>query len=175
MADKRSDGTKYAVGDWFSRIEYARVMATTGTSFSIRAETGKEWSVGRDIVEAQAWSATQFTSEEKISCSEMGAVFASAGDAVFCVTYTKKIVVADIVTELETADVSTLAKRRKLAKAFTVGEERKLVGYLTSTKHEMGRYPVVDLEVPEGAYNRRLVDTRTLKSLILKNVRYTLK
>ena len=40
--------------------------------------------------------------------------------------------------------------------------------------HEMGRVPVQDLEIETG--NReRLVDLRTLKSIVFNNVKYELK
>ena len=51
------------------------------------------------------------------------------------------------------------------------GTERTLIGHFLSSEPLLGRSYVIDLEVNE----RRLVDHRTIKSLITQNVRYVLK
>ena len=53
------------------------------------------------------------------------------------------------------------------------GENRTLVGYKVSTENLMGRVNVVDLEVT--GHNLRQVDLRTIKSLIVNNVKYVVK
>lgn len=53
------------------------------------------------------------------------------------------------------------------------GENRTLVGYKVSTENLMGRVNVVDLEAT--GHNLRQVDLRTIKSLIVNNVKYVVK
>ena len=91
--------------------------------------------------------------------------------------FDKKISQKDIVDTLaslvEVPDKKT--ELNKLAKSMLAGSERRMVGYLTSTEPKMGRSTVVDLEQPTSSHRLRLVDHRTLKELILRNVRYVLK
>lgn len=53
------------------------------------------------------------------------------------------------------------------------GENRTLVGYKVSTENLMGRVNVVDLEAT--GHNLRQVDLRTIKSLIVNNIKYQVK
>ena len=53
------------------------------------------------------------------------------------------------------------------------GENRTLIGYKVSTENLMGRVNVIDLEVT--GHNLRQVDLRTIKSLIVNNVKYVVK
>lgn len=71
---------------------------------------------------------------------------------------------------LDGADLSTSAKRKRVAKDLQVGPERVMHAYALDT-HELGRIPVFDLD----NNGHRLVDLRTLKWLTFKNTRYELK
>lgn len=48
-----------------------------------------------------------------------------------------------------------------------------LIGHLVKSEQHMGRSLVIDLEAPAGN-NFRQVDHRTIKSIVLRNVRYVL-
>jgi hypothetical protein len=53
------------------------------------------------------------------------------------------------------------------------GTNRTLVGYKVSTENLMGRVNAIDLEVT--GYAQRQIDLRTIKSLIVNNVKYQVK
>lgn len=55
------------------------------------------------------------------------------------------------------------------------GTERTLRGRLISAEPLLGRSKVEDLDIPETEHRMRLVDHRTLKSLTVNSVQYTLK
>lgn len=60
-----------------------------------------------------------------------------------------------------------------MAKALGEGETCTLIGHFIENDYFMGRTLVIDLEAP--IYNRfRQVDHRTIQSIILRNVKYTL-
>lgn len=90
-------------------------------------------------------SSSQFSKTEKISRTQMVEHLESAGDKVFTVVFDK-------------AD----------------GTERTLVGHLVSIEPKMGRSQVKDLNITSGN-PMRLVDHRTLKSLIINGVKYVVK
>jgi hypothetical protein len=101
----------------------------------------------------------------------------SAGDSIFTVTFDKKVNRKTIATALMNLKELPAKKTHanKVAESMMMGEERTLVGHLTSSEPTMGRSTVVDLEIDSSKYNLRLVDHRTVKQLILQNVRYVLK
>lgn len=91
---------------------------------------------------------------------------------------------ADVFSRIENTNKTELAK--KLLEAgdtvFTVefvkqgGEPRILRGRLVKEDPLMGRAMVEDLDIPNGILsNIRQVDLRTLKSLIIGNVKYVVK
>ena len=113
-------------------------------------ETGTTFGVeGNDILE-QAMSADQFDKTVKVNMSVMADKMSHAYRQPFTVTFEKK-------------DKSM----------------RKLRGYLLPKQAEisLGRAKVLDLDVPMDHEKGRVrwVDLRTIKSLIVGNVRYRLK
>ena len=71
-------------------------------------------------------------------------------------------------------------KRRKVIREVLTGDSRTLIGRLNvdayrSAEHDpesLGRMKVIDLEVPQGERNERLIDHRTVTELIVDGVRY---
>lgn len=91
---------------------------------------------------------------------------------------------ADVFSRIENTNKTELAKRLLEAgdTVFTVefvkqgGELRTLRGRLVKEDPLMGRAMVEDLDIPLHAVsNIRQVDLRTLKSLIIGNVKYVVK
>jgi len=159
-----------------------KILGKRGNNFSVENEEGMTWTVAGSILQNEAFSATQFTKEREVSRTEMVEALESAGDSVFTVVFDKKVSqksIAQEITDLQADEegFQTMSKRdiNKLAKTLLAGTERRLVGYLASTEPKMGRSTVVDLEIATDKHRLRLVDHRTIKELVLRNVRYTLK
>jgi hypothetical protein len=173
----RSNPTQLKVGDRLSRVSYMEVVGRSGSNFTVKNEEGMEWSIAGSLLQNEAYCASQYTAEREVSRTEMIEALESAGDSVFTVVFDKKISQKDIVETLQALDSVPTKKTdlNKLAKSMLAGSERRMVGYLASTEPKMGRSTVVDLEVPATEHRLRLVDHRTVKELILRNVRYVLK
>ena len=175
--ETRSNPEALKAGDRLSRVSYMEVISKAGTSVRVRNEEGMIWTIAASILQNEAYAAGQYDEEREVSRTEMVEALESAGDSVFTVVFDKKISQKDIVSTLQELDEIPDKKTElnKLAKSMLAGSERRLVGYLASTEPKMGRSTVVDLEVPTNKHRLRLVDHRTVKELILRNVRYVLK
>lgn len=138
------------VGEVLSSTMYLTVKAISTQTDSIEVEDidGKRFTIrGSQLIEKSMTSASQYDKEEKVNRTAMAAILSSAGDAVFTVVF------------------------EKLDKT-----ERELTGRLVDSENLMGRANVDDLVTTDLARGRRRqVDFRTLKSLILKGTKYTLK
>lgn len=140
------DFNKLKQGDILSSTMYLTVQSKDNDSIKVKDSFGREFTVkGPKLIEETMNSAQQFTKEEKVSRTKAAEVFTNVGDSVFTVVFDK-------------AD----------------GSERVLVGKLLNTEGLMGRSNVTDLQITSGS-NLRLVDHRSIKSLIAKGTKYTVK
>jgi hypothetical protein len=170
-AAAKLDASALKAGDFLSRISYMRVLGVDGDSVEVENKDGFRWSVRKSILEAEACAADQFSTEQKVTRTELARILEQdVRDSVFSACFTKLPDPRDQEALLDGADISTTAKRRRLAKELTVGKERVIFAHITDT-HEMGRLPVHDLE----AKGERLVDLRTVKWVVFGNTKYEVK
>ena len=126
-------------------------------------------------------SAQAYDSEEKITRTQLVEHMMNAKESCFTVTFSKKvddkwvnkIISESITSEKQFKDAKLI---KETAKQLAAGEEVTMVCQMRSraTDTNMGRSPVLDLNSKPGM-NYRQIDHRTVSSLILKNVLYTLK
>jgi hypothetical protein len=148
-----------------------RVLSNNGNCVEVENKDGFKWSVAKSILEAETCSAHQFEDVRRVTRTELARILEQeVRDSVFSACFTKLPDPKDQETLLEGADISTAAKRRRLAKDLSLGKERVIFAYITDT-HEMGRLPVYDLE----AKGERLVDLRTVKWVVFGNKKYEVK
>lgn len=135
------------VGEKISYTDYLTVQSVNSrdNSIVVKNVAGQEFTVKGRTLVESMNSGSQYTTTEKISRTQMVEKLESAGDKVFTVVFDK-------------AD----------------GEERTLTGHLVSLEPKMGRSQVRDLNI-SGSNPLRLVDHRTLKSLILNGIKYVAK
>ena len=134
------DASQLKEGDFLSRISYMRVISVDGDHVEVENEAGFRWSIGRSILEAEAVSSNQFRKTSKVTRTELARILEQdVRDSVFSVSFTKMPDGADQEKTLADADLSTQAKRRRLAKELSVGKERILHGY-SADSHELGAY-----------------------------------
>ena len=170
MPPKRLDASALKPGDIMSRVSYMRVVAVDGDSVQVENADGFKWTISKAILEAEAHSSSQYTESIKVNRTELARLLEQdVRDTAFSACFTKLPDAADQEALLASADLSTPAKRKRVARDLGVGKERVMHGHIVDT-HELGRLPVFDLE----AHGDRLVDLRTLKWLVFKNKRYTL-
>ena len=63
---------------------------------------------------------------------------------------------------------------KKLSKEIITGKEVNMTCFLTDSENQLGRSVVIDLSADPKS-NFRQIDHRTVNSIILKNVKYTVK
>jgi hypothetical protein len=164
--------------EWLSGTVYYQILSSNGNSQSVVDSYGNKLSVGNSVLGNEMISASQYDTEERVTRSDMVDKLLNAGSCVFTVTF-KKQLTGERVQELleeEKYDGQPPAKKRKLCdKVLKSGETREMVAYLLSTEHNLGRTNCIDLNLPANSYRVRQVDHRTVESLILRRVKYTLK
>lgn len=137
------------VGEVLSTTIYATVLQRNSDGILVRDSLGQEYEIrGQKLIEESMSSGSQFTQTVALSKTELAALLIMAGDKVFTVTFIK-------------AD----------------GTSRTLTGHLVDTENHMGRSNVIDLVVKKSLKENglRQVDHRTIQSLILAGIKYTLK
>lgn len=176
---KRCDASKIQVGDKLSRIAYYDVQSIDNDRITVCNENGFSFGLTKDIAENEMFSANQHTEEKTVTRTELAQVMENeVRDAVFTVTFDKQPKPEDAAETLKRAvqddsdAVKEPKKRKKLAASLLHGEERVLVGHLVASEPLMGRSVAIDLDVPAKQHRRRLIDHRTLKSLVVRNTKF---
>ena len=173
-----TDTTQLRPGDRLSRTSYVEIVQRTPNGFKVKNESGFSWDIGGSIIANEMYTAHQYDEEVSVSRTEMVEILENAGDAIFTVTFGKKVsekAVRDAIGLLLDSGENNTAAIRRTAKELLAGEQRTLIGYLVHTEPKMGRSQVVDLEKPTNSHRLRLVDHRTVTSLVLRNKKYVLK
>lgn len=138
---------KISVGEHISYTDYLTVKSINKADGSIvvKNTSGNEMTVRGKTLIEGMHSGNQFSTTEKLSRTAIIEKLEQAGDKVFTVVFLK-------------ADSS----------------ERTLTGHLLAVEPKMGRSSVRDLNIQSGN-PIRLVDHRTIMSLIFDNVKYVAK
>jgi hypothetical protein len=116
-------------------------------------------------------NASVFGKEEKLCLTKVAKILEEANTVCFTVCFNAKVdekVVKEKISSLTAADLKNKSKVSEIAKEIMHGKETVLVGRLSKAMGKLGRSLVIDL--PTQGY--RQVDHRTLKWLIIKNVKY---
>jgi hypothetical protein len=134
------------------KVEYG---STQRGGFSVSNEDSFEWNIGSNIIKEECYS-TQFKETIKTPKTGIAEILMNANDAIIQVCFEK-----------------------------ANGDERILTGYVIGAEVVLGRTIAIDIEKPkkirkgkddkEYDERQRLVDHRTLKWLIYKNVKYSVK
>jgi len=179
---KRVNYQNLKPGDRLFELNYYKVLGVNDTgnpldTVSLEDQAGAVINVTRGIVEDVMFCTSQYNKEEKVTKRRLAQILEAAGHASFRVTFLKQVASNSVADGLDGSDLSTQAKRRKLVKTLMEGETRVMHARLHRSEEddvqmELGRFRVVDLEIPKGEHNERLVDTRTVSELILEGVRY---
>lgn len=172
-------------GSKLSETQYYSVEKIQGNQVQLKNALGEDIVVDKGYVESCLISADQFESEEKLTRTELAALFLKSTNIALTVSFNKKVDKADVVKEIMDAYEGSTPKTIKSAieKALNKGlkgEERILVGYHTGVQDDFGRVSAIDMNIEKDAskaYNTqlRLVDPRELNYLILKGVKYSVK
>jgi len=114
-------------------------------------------------------NANVFEKEEKLPLTKVVKMLKGAHSTAFTVCFTCKVDEKQVSEKLSALSEIEYADKKTVAKNVLVGKESTVVGRLSSTEGKLGRSLVHGLE-----YARQFaqVDHRTIKWLILRNVKY---
>ena len=165
-------------GNVISTTEYLEITGVERKGYKVvDLDSGVPFLIDKDLAEAYDKADTHDTSL-KLSMTELADVLVNAGSKVFTVTYNKKpepLEVAEAILQMTAKDSKSKTKVGQLMK----GGLRTLRGRLQKAEPTLGRSNVIDLDVKKekGTYDnrRRLVDHRTIVSIIIGDVLYTVK
>jgi hypothetical protein len=166
------------VGERLALHNYYVVTAVDAQWIHCQDHLGNNVKIGRPIVEQSMSSTTQYHTSVRATRTQMAQRLEGVGHAAFRVTFTKQVTHTTVADGLDTQDLGTQAKRRKVVKDLMVGENRVMHARLwrssdDDVEMELGRYRVVDLEASKpGKIEMRMVDTRTISELVVEGVRY---
>ena len=169
---KKSDAALWdkkdlAVGNWFSRTSYFHVKEISGDEVKTSCD-GKEVVVSKDILEQEMYNAGVYAKEEKLALTKVVKVLKEANSAAFTICFNCKIDEKVVQEKLSGVSEKEFKDAKSLAKELLTGKESTAVGRLSKTEGKLGRSLVIGLP----ANNFVSVDHRTIKWLILKNVKY---
>lgn len=171
---KRCDSKKVTRGDYFSLYGFGRIIRVPGREiggfFEVQNHTGFTYQVARDVLENEYAFADQHASEEKIARTKVIQVLRDSPRTAMTVVYTKKVDPKTVATELAEGqgDIKPRTWAAKVKKLLE-GEQRTLIGHHVNSFDVHGR---LRFTCKEGL---RLIDPRTIKSLVVGQVRYEVK
>lgn len=173
------------VGSVLSETQYYKVEAIKGDRVQFVTDAGETVTVNAGYVENLLVSADQFSSEQKITRTDMAELLIQNRNVVMTLNFNKQIKEGDVLTEIEAAyQNSTPAQRtanfKKAIKKALNGEERTMTGRHHGSKDDFGRIHFIDMNIdkePGKSYDtrQRLVDPRTLNWLIVNGTKYIAK
>lgn len=171
--------TSVQPGDYVSCTMFYQVTdRKPGETTLATADKRRTVSVVGDGVLSNEFYTSKAISEKKVCRSVIAAILRSAKDAVIEVKFLKKCETKaqdGLVKEIAEGKHETRTKRQRLdlVKRLTQGPERTLIGRVLGTDEiNAGRTTMIDLAVDPNAHRVRLVDHRSILSVVYKNVRY---
>jgi hypothetical protein len=168
---QRCDFRKVKVGNVFSRHSFGTVIAIRGDMLQLRNSEGYEWTIDANILIQEFSFAEQYDEEEKVSRTRIIEVLTENPGTAMTVCFMKKAKPGDVAKELA-AGQGSLTQRawNTKVKDLMEGEERVMVGQHHGTWDEHRR-----LHFNEATKGNRLVDPRTIRWLICRRTKYTVK
>lgn len=174
-----TDPNAVSPGDYVSCTMFYRVVGRTpGETKVMTADQRGTCSVLGDAVLANEFYTCKASVEKKVCRSVIAAILRSAKDAVVQVTFRRKCEAKSqeaLIREIADGEHPTSTKRQRLelVQKLTQGPERVLTGQVLGTDEvNAGRTTMVDLTIDPLTNRVRLVDHRSIISVVYKNVRY---
>ena len=162
---------KVVVGSIWTRHDSGEVTKVEGNTVFLKNNKGDEWNITGQLVSSQFNFADQSEQDIKITRTEMIGILKDNRQTAMTVVYHKKpdgLAISKLLKDGQgnLTDRAWLIKINKIV----LGEERTMIGhhYGSFDDHERLRFK-------EHGKGQRLIDTRTLKQVIVNCVSYTIK
>lgn len=167
----RCDIAKIKEGSVWTRHDSGKVIGIRGNKIDVKNDKGDTWELTDLLVASQFSFADQSDQELKITRTEMIAVLKDNIQTAMTVVYKKKADVGVVASELAIGQngQSDRAWKSKV-KTLIEGVERVMVGHHYGTMDAHDR-----LQFREHGKGPRLVDTRTLQSVLVNRTQYVIK
>jgi len=170
---------KVKVDSVFSRHSHGVVVAIDRREgyATLKNSVGRQWDIGLNILEWECSFADQFDSEETVSTTKAIEILQDSPMTSMTIVFHKKAKDDEVSSLLAKGQGSLSAKDWKaMVKKSTAGEERTMVGHHTGNFDVFKRlYFTEQVNERSKEPETRLVDTRTLKMVIVNRVKYTVK
>jgi len=183
------------VGDVLSEIQHYRVTDLTKTEIEVVNERNEKFWIENTIAENGCNSATEFNEEIKVTRTEIIDIFLKSSRIAMTVVFNKQKKESEAKKELyalyakDSGKIISKDEYKKnvntVMKTIFKGEERVMTGRHYGNLDERGRMFFIDMKQPnetvtakdgtEYDKRQRLVDGRTITSLIVDNIRYIVK
>ena len=167
------DKNSLSVGNWFSGTRYFQAVSSKGDEVVCKSE-GQQITISKDILEYEMNNANVFATEEKLPLTKVATRLTEANNTAFTVCFNCKVdekVVREKLSKCNAKDMKDEAAVKALAKDLLLGRESTITGRLSKAEGKMGRSLIIDLNSQGFAQ----VDHRTLKYLVIDNVKYIVK
>lgn len=176
---------KLKKGDVLSETQFYKVEKTSATQAQLINDNGESIVVDKAYVDSLLQSADQFTTEEKMTRTEVAAKFIASSNVAVTINFNKQVKEADVTEEIQKAYESSTPKEfttkmKKTVKTALEGEPRTMRGRHYAHVNEFGRVNFVDMDEKKVAgkdYDPRTrqVDPRTINWFICRGVKYSVK
>lgn len=171
------DPTQVSKGSFWSRHSFGEVTQSKvlgvgqDHTMEIKNEKGDHWYIGADIVSREFCFADQFNTEESINRTRAIEVLAENPFTAMTITFRKKADHKTVAKEVASGQGNMTDRQWSIKlKGLMGGEERTMIGYHRNSHDEHGR-----LQFHENGVGPRVVDPRTVDTIITRNVKYTVK
>lgn len=167
---------KLVIGDYFSCHQYMKVTDISFNNIKLVNERGEQVLIDRSVLINDSYSADHVEKEVNCTMTELSEILKGAKDTIFQVVFNKQVddkLILEKLGNIKASDIKNATKLSQISKDLIQGTETTLTAHLVKSEQHMGRSLVIDLNAPES--NRfRQVDHRTIKSIILRNVKYNI-
>lgn len=172
---------------YFSRHSFGKVLKVNKDNVEVQNIDGFKWTVSKEIFEQEFHLNDAKGSEQIVSRTQLIDIVDKNSYTIMTVTFAKQPKEADVRKKLHAlypnkgniiSETDFKLKCNNILNEVMKGESRVLIGYHTGNKDASGRYYFNDMETITDEKKRpelRLVDPRTLESVIVKDVEYTLQ
>lgn len=181
-------------GSILSELQFYVVKEIKGDDVIVNDEVGTEISISKEYADTLLNSADNFTKEESVTATKLADIFISSTRIAMTACYKKKDENKsakaikkekdDRKQRILSANVHELPKLiddliENPVQSVIPGDERIIKGRHYGNMNDMGRVDFIDMEIAknDNPVDSRLrqVDPRTLKYVIVNNVKYSLK
>ncbi len=169
----------------YSETQFYTVVKEVGDKVQLVNDTGENIVVTKDYIEKCLISAEKFEKEEKLTRTEVVALFIANPYTAMTVCFLKQVKEADVVKSIQDIYDTTAPKDinkvlTKTIKDAIKGEERVIKGRHSGFQDDFGRYAFIDMEQTKDASKEydtrsRLIDPRTIQWVIIRGVKYNVK